>query len=172
MWKRSNQYTRGPWALTFCLTTHLAIDQICRQMSHIHTFYPRWVEISGSKLSLFSRYQQWFPRYRPILKITIFGHEIGHWPKLQKLHIYSLSTPVGRNLAYFRSTGSGFRDTGQISKFPYLPMKLGQWPKSHKLHIHSLNYPRVRNFTLFCSTACYFQELAILHFPIGHNVKF
>ena len=32
----------------------------------------------GSKLSLFSLYGQWFPRYLPIFKIIIFGHET--WP--------------------------------------------------------------------------------------------
>ncbi len=45
MWKWSNQYTRGPWALKLCLRTHLAIDHSSRQMSHIHFFYPRWVEV-------------------------------------------------------------------------------------------------------------------------------
>ena len=34
----------------------------------------------------------------------------------------------------FRSTGSGFRDTGPFSKLPYLGMKLGHWPKFQKLH--------------------------------------
>ncbi len=48
--------------------------------------------------------------------------KLGHWPKLQKFHIYSLSTPRGRNWAYFRSMGSGFRHTGRLSK---LGMKLG-----------------------------------------------
>ncbi len=32
--------------------------------------------------------------------------------------------------------GSGFRDTGQLSKLPYLDMKLGHSPKFQKLHIY------------------------------------
>ncbi len=36
--------------------------------------------------------------------------ELGNWPKFQKLHLYSLSTPGGRNWASFPSTGSGFQD--------------------------------------------------------------
>ncbi len=43
-----------------------------RQKLHIYSL-PR-----GSKLSLFSLYGQWFPRYGPIFKIAIFGHET--WP--------------------------------------------------------------------------------------------
>ncbi len=37
------------------------------------SFYPK-----GSKLSLFSLYGQRFPRYGPLFKIAIFGHET--WP--------------------------------------------------------------------------------------------
>ena len=31
----------------------------------------------------------------------ILGMKLDHWPKFQKLHIYSLSIPVGRNRSYF-----------------------------------------------------------------------
>ncbi len=67
--------------------------------------------------------------------------KLGHWPKFQQLHRYSLSTPDGRNWAYFRSTGSGFWDTGRFSKLPYLGMKLGHRPKFQKLHIFPLSIP-------------------------------
>ncbi len=53
---------------------------------------------------------------------------LGHWQKFQKFYIHS--TPGGRNSAYFRSTGSSFKDIGRFSKFPYLVMKLGHWPNS------------------------------------------
>ncbi len=43
------------------------------EVAHIPSFYPR-----GSKLSLFLLYGQRFPRYGPIFKIDIFGHET--WP--------------------------------------------------------------------------------------------
>ena len=47
------------------------------------SFYPR-----GSKFSLFSLYGQWFPRYRQIFKISIFGYET--WPlvKVPEVWIY------------------------------------------------------------------------------------
>ena len=86
-----------------------------------------------------------FPYTGPILKIAILfasghvswdmgqfsklpylGMKPGKWSNFQKLHIYCLSTPGGRNWAYFRSMGSSFRDTDRFSKFPYLGMKL--WP--------------------------------------------
>ncbi len=71
-----------------------------------------------------------------IFKIAIFGHEAWQVAKVpEMLHIYHLSIPGGRNLTYFSSIGSGFRDTGQFSKLPYLGMKLGKWPKFQKLHI-------------------------------------
>ncbi len=37
--------------------------------------------------------------------------------------------------------GSSFRDTGRLSKLPYLGMKLGRWPKFQKFHIYSLSTP-------------------------------
>ncbi len=76
--------------------------------------------------------------------------------------IYHLSSSWGRNWAYFRSTGSGFQDTGRFSKLPYLGMKL----KCHKLYIYILNYPRVPNFTQFCSTAGHFQDIG--NFAFSH----
>ncbi len=44
----------------------------------------------------------------PFSKLPYLGMKLGHWPKCQKLHIYSFSTPGGQNWAYFHSTGSGF----------------------------------------------------------------
>ncbi len=43
-------------------------------------------------MSVISLKGQWFPRYRLMFKIAIFGMKLGHWSKFQKLHIYSLST--------------------------------------------------------------------------------
>ena len=62
----------------------------------------------------------------------------------------SLSTPGGRNVAYFRSTGSSFRDIGHFSKLPYLDMKrLAKVPKV--AHLVSF-YPKgsiLRLFSLY-----------------------
>ena len=66
------EQTRGPWALTLCLRTNLAIGQSSRSYTYT-AFLPQ-----GSNLSLFSLYEQQFPRYVAIFKIAIFGHEI--WP--------------------------------------------------------------------------------------------
>ena len=71
----------------------------------------------------------------------IWAWNLASGRSFQKLHICSLSTPGGRNWAYFCSRGSGFWDTGQFSNLPYLRMKLGKWPKFHNLHIHSLSTP-------------------------------
>ncbi len=112
------------------------------------SFYPR-----GSKLSLFPLYGQRFQTYRPIFKIAIFGHET--WPLL---HLYSFYTRGCWDWAYFRSTGSSFRDSGAFSKLPYLGMKLCNWPKFQKLHIYYLNDFRIPNFILFCSTIALFPD--------------
>ena len=52
--------------------TCMAIRQSARSRiaRYILSFHSR-----GSKLSLFSLYGQQFPRYGPIFKIAIFGHE-------------------------------------------------------------------------------------------------
>ena len=140
-------------------------------VAHILSFYPK-----GSKLSLFSLYGQRFPIFhvtvglRAIFNIAIFGHET-LWPKCQNLHIYSLSTPVGLNWAYFRSMGSGVRDKGWFSKLLYLGMKLGHWPK---LHIYSLSTPGGQNWAYFRSTGSgfwhmdRFSNLPYLGMKLGH----
>ena len=90
------------------------------------------------------------------------------------LHIYPLSTPGGWNGAYFRSTGSGFRDMGWFLKLSYLGMKLGQWPKCQKLHIYSLSTPGDQNWPYFRSTSSRFRDtsrfstLPYLGMKLGH----
>ncbi len=91
-------------------------------------------------------------------KLPYLNMKLSKWPKFLKLHIYTLSTPRGRNWAYFCSTGSGSRYAGQFSKSPYFGMKLGKWLKFQKLHIYDLNCSRVPNFTLFCSTVARFPD--------------
>ena len=142
----SLKYIRGPWALSSCLRTHLAIDQSSRSTTYILSFYPR-----GSKLTLFLLYGQQFPRYEAIFKLPYLAMKLCHWTKLQKLHIYSLSTLGDRNWVYFRSMGSSFRDMGQFSKLPYLGMKLCHWRKFHKLHM----LPKLPSSPKFHSTWLY-----------------
>ncbi len=107
------------------------------KVAYVHSFYPR-----GSKISLFLLYGQPFSRFS---KLPYFGMKSRTWKKCRKLHMDHLSTPGGRNWAYFCSTGSGFRDTGRFSKLPYLGMKPGIWKKCRKLHMDLLSTPGDRN---------------------------
>ncbi len=75
-----------------------------------------------------------------------------NWPSFRSC-IYTLSTPWGRNWAYFRSTDSGFWDTGQVSKLPYLGIKLCQ---SSRSCTYTLFLPRGRIY--FHSTGSGFWD--------------
>ena len=156
--------TTGLWALTLCLRTNLAICQSSRICTYTSTsFLPQ-----GSKLSLFSLYEQRFLRYVPIFKIAIFGHDTWSLAKIPEVAHIASFYPRG-NWAYFRSTGSGLRDTGGFSKLPYLGVKLGHSPKFQKLHIYFLNYPLSPKFHSVLLCGCPFSKiLSVLHFPIGH----
>ncbi len=92
-------------------------------------------------------------------KLPYMGMKLGHWPKCQRLYIYSLSTPGGRNWAYFHSTG-------RFSKLPYLGMKLGHYPAV--AHILSDQYQSSPppNFTPFYSTAGHFHDIGNFPFCI------
>ncbi len=48
------------------------------------------------------------------LTCHIWAWNLASGQKFQKLHMYPLSIPQEWNLAYFRSTGSGFHDMGQF----------------------------------------------------------
>ncbi len=108
----------------------------------------------------------------PNMKLPYLGIKLSKWPKFQKLHTYSLSTPGGRNWAYFRSTGSGFRDTDRFSKLPYLGMKLGNWPKFQKLHIYNLKYSESQILLRFAVRSLVFQIIEVFGFSIGYNGEF
>ncbi len=135
------------------------------EVARILSSYPR-----GSKLSLFSLYGRFYPRYGPIFKIAILGHETWPWAKVSEVDIYYFLPEVDRNWDYFRSMGSGFRDMGQFSKLPYLGMELGHWQKFQKFHILSLNNSRIS--LRFALPLAISYILAIFHLTIGHNFKF
>ncbi len=107
------------------------------------------------------------PKYGPVFKMPYLGMKLGKWPKFQRLRIYCLSTPGGRNWAYFRSTDSSFPDTAdfhncqiwawnlaigkssrscwdteRFSKLPYLGMKSGI------IYVYSF-HPRGSKLSLF-----------------------
>ncbi len=76
------------------------------------SFYPG----GGSKLGLFSLYGQRFPRYRPILKITIFGHETWNLKKRPEVAYGPSFYPRGSKLSLFSLYGQRFPRYGPILK--------------------------------------------------------
>ncbi len=89
----------------------------------------------GLKLSLFLLYGQWFPRYGPIFKIAIFGHET--WPLAKVPEVAHIGSfyPRGSKLSLFLLYGQRFLIYRPIFKLPYSGMKFGHWPKYQKLYI-------------------------------------
>ena len=100
-------------------------------------------------------------------KLAYLGMKLGNWPKFQKLRIYSLYMPRGRNWGYYSFTCSGFSDMGRYSKLPYLGTKHGHCQKFQKLHICSLSTPGVEIELIFalwavvCKIWAYFQNCNI-----------
>ncbi len=88
---------------------------------------------------------------------ALLENQLGHGPKFQKLHIYSLSTPGGQHWVYFCSTGSGFRDMGRFSKLPYLArnLSIGQ---SSRSYTQALSTPGGWNVAYFLSMGSGFQD--------------
>ncbi len=81
------------------------------QKFHIHTFYPRG---GGVKFRLFLLYGEWFPRYGPIFKIAIFGHETWQVAKVPEItHMLSFY-PKGLKLSLFLLYGQRFPRYGPI----------------------------------------------------------
>ncbi len=83
--------TRGPWALTLCFRTNLAIAKF-----HIAPFLPQ-----RSKLSLFSPYEQRFLRYDLIFKIAIIRHETWPLAKVPEVAYILPFYPRGQNRLCF-----------------------------------------------------------------------
>ncbi len=111
--------SNSEWWLS-CTSNFELENRICRQIQDVHVR------------------QFWHKREKEAQRLFV------------KLNIHSLFFfPGGRNLPYFRSTGSGFRDTRRFSKLPYLGMKLGHWKKFLKLHTHSLSATRGGNWAYF-----------------------
>ncbi len=119
----------------------------------------------------------------------IWAWNLATGTKFQKLHIYHcLSTRRGRNWAYFRCTGSGFRDTCRFSKLPYLGMKLKiaifgheTWPLAkipQVAHIHSFYPSGEGDWAYFLATGSGFRDmtrfskLPYLGMKLGHLSKF
>ncbi len=113
-----------------------------------------------SKLSSFSLYGQWFPRYWAIFKIFIFGHEF------QKLHIYSLSTSTSWNWAYLCSPGNSFRIRADFQNaiFGHETWQVAEVPEVAYMYMLSLSLStrRGRNWAYFHSMDTGFQDMGQL----------
>ncbi len=122
----------------------------------------------GSKLSLFLLYGQRFPRYGPIFKIVIFGHETWQVAKVPEVaHIGLLSFyHRGSTLSLLLLYGQQFLTCRPISILPYLGIKLLKRSEFQKLHIYSLSTPAGRNWAYFCSTRSGFRDTG--HFSNCH----
>ncbi len=72
------------------------------EAARILSFNPR-----GSKFKLFLLFGQWFPRYGPIFKLAIFGHEIWHVANVPEVADVPSFYPKGRGriLGYFCAMG-------------------------------------------------------------------
>ncbi len=94
------------------------------------------------------------------------GMKLGHWPKFQKLNIYSLSTPGMSKLSLFLIYGQRFLRNGPIFKIAVLGMKLGHWPNFQKLQIFSISpiiFTKLHEDTGYHSRIQYVTFLAINH---------
>ncbi len=119
-------------------TWNLAIGQSTTTCTY--TFYP-----GGSKLSLFSLYGQWFPRYRAIVKIGI-GHETWPLAKVREVAHILFFYPEGLKLSLFSLYAQRFPRYSPIFKIAIFMHKT--WPLAkvpEVAHILSF-YPRGRNW--------------------------
>ncbi len=93
--------TRGPWALALCLTTNLAMGQSSkssdiRSLSIPGRQYWAYFCPMGILCPMGSSFRDngWFSKLPYLgMKLAYLGMKrmLGHWPKFQKWHIYSLS---------------------------------------------------------------------------------
>ncbi len=120
--------------MTLCLRTNSAIGKRSRGYTYIF-FLPKGgdIELIFTLRAAVSELQADFQNDH----IWAWNVASGKFPEVAHT---LLSTPGGQNWACFRSTGSGFRDTGRFSKLPYLGMTLGH--KKSKSCIYTLFLPK------------------------------
>ena len=127
-----------------CLRTNLANCQSSRSCPYT-PFLPQ-----GSTLNLFSLYQQQFPRYGPIFKIAIFGHET--WPLVKVPEVAHTCIyffyPTGLKLGLFLLYGQRFPRYRPIFKIAILGHETWQAKVPEVAHITS-SYPRGSKLSLY-----------------------
>ena len=134
--------------MSFCLRTYLAICQSARSCK-CTSFLPQ-----GSKLSLFSLYEHQCPRYVPIFKIAIFGHETWSLAKVPEVaHILSFQ-PRGSKLSLFSLYGQWFSRYGTIIKITIFGHAIGQGTRSCTYTLfRGISTPRVEIELIFALRA-------------------
>ena len=84
---------------------------------------------------------------------SLLENQLGHLPRFQKLHIFSISTSGVKIELIFRFMSSSFLDTCRFSKLPYCGMKRAKWPKFQKLYVYPLSYHGVEIKLIFALRA-------------------
>ncbi len=148
------------------------------QLCHLPKFHIYSLSNPGVEIKLIFTLQAALSQIRAnFSKLPYLGMKFVHCPKLPEVAHIRCFYPKGAKLTLFLLYAQRFPSIrpgykGSFSKLPYLGMKLGHWPKFQKLRIHSLYYPRVPNSLRFLLQLAICKILALLHFPIGDNVKF
>ncbi len=160
--------TRGPWALILCLRPTLAI---CQSSTHT-SFLPRGVKI---ELIFASR----FPKYRPIFKIAIFGHETWPLAKVPEDCTYTLFLPQGVEIELVLAAWAAVSEIQAISQNCHIwtwNLESGQSARSCTCTLFST--PRGWNEAYFCSMDSGFRDtgnfskLSYLGMKLGKWPKF
>ena len=149
------------------MTSYLCHD-IYWHLLHIPSFYPR-----GAKLSLFSLHGQRFPRYGPIFKIAIFGHEtwplakvphVAHIPSLFPIYrveiklIFTLRAAFFEIRADFQNNGIFGHEIWQLAKVPDVAHILSFYPSGSKLNLFLLYGQRFPRYELIFKIAIFGHE--------------
>ncbi len=90
---------------------------------------------------------------------ALLENQLGHLPKFQKLHIYSISNPRGRNWAYFHSMSSSVSER----RANFQNCHIWAWnlsiAKCQMLHIYPVSTPGGQNWPYFRSTGSGFRDM-------------
>ena len=109
------------------------------EVADILSLYPK-----GSKLTWFSLCGKRFPRYWPIFKISIFGHEIWNFKTGPRV-VYVLSSYPVKIKLIFALYGQPFSWYGQIFEISIFGREIWNVKKGPKVAYVPFFYPKGRN---------------------------
>ncbi len=104
---------------------------------------------------------------------ALLENQLGHWPKFQKLHIYSLSTSGSVEIELvFILCAAAYKIRADFQNCHIWAWNLAIGPKFQKLHIYSLSTPGGWNWAHFCSTGSGFGDMRqFLKLPLAKVPK-